>query len=123
MSNLGGYQRLTTVAKKVRGPKNLVLIIAGTGAAVYKGSEIVVKKTVKEIKKRMSKEKLPEISDTQIYTVTAEGTSNEGLKFKIGDQFKVLETDKDAVLIEKIGDSDNPYFISAELLKNISNYN
>ncbi len=123
MSNLGGYQWLTTVAKKVGGPKNLVLIIAGTGAAVYKGSEIVVKKTVKEIKKRMSQEKLPEIVDTKIYTVTAEGTSNEGLEFKIGDQFKVLETDKDAVLIEKIGDSDNPYFISAELLKNISNYN
>ncbi len=123
MSNLGGYQWLTTVAKKVGGPKNLVLIIAGTGAAVYKGSEIVVKKTVKEIKKRMSQEKLPEIADTKIYTVTAEGTSNEGLEFKIGDQFKVLETDKDAVLIEKIGDSDNPYFISAKLLKNISNYN
>lgn len=123
MSNLGGYQRLTTVAKKVGGPKNLVLIIAGTGAVVYKGGEIVVKKTVKEIKKRMSQEKLLEIADTKIYTVTAEGTSNEGLEFKIGDQFKVLETDKDAVLIEKIGDSDNPYFISAELLKNISNYN
>lgn len=123
MSNLGGYQWLTTVAKKVGGPKNLVLIIAGTGAVVYKGGEIVVKKTVKEIKKRMSQEKLLEIADTKIYTVTAEGTSNEGLEFKIGDQFKVLETDKDAVLIEKIGDSDNPYFISAELLKNISNYN
>ncbi|MBQ8296634.1 MAG: hypothetical protein IJX77_02485 [Ruminococcus sp.] len=123
MSNLGGYQWLTTVAKKVGGPKNLVLIIAGAGAVIYKGGEIVVKKTVKEIKKRMSQEKLPEIADTKIYTVTAEGTSNEGLEFKIGDQFKVLETDKDAVLIEKIGDSDNPYFISAELLKNISNYN
>ena len=53
MSNLGAYQWLTTVAKKVGGPKNLVLIIAGTGAAVYKGSEIVVKKTVKEIKKKI----------------------------------------------------------------------
>lgn len=97
MSNLGGYQWLTTVAKKIGGPKNLVLIIAGTGAAVYKGSEIVVKKTVKEIKKRMNQEKLSEIADTKIYTVTTEGTSNEGLEFKIGDQFKVLETDKDAV--------------------------
>jgi hypothetical protein len=66
---------------------------------------------------------LSEIADTKIYTVTTEGTSNEGLEFKIGDPFKVLETDKDAVLIEKIGDSDNPYFMSAELLKNISNYN
>ena len=102
MSNLGAYQWLTTAAKKVRGPKNLVLIIAGTGAAVYKGSEIVVKKTVKEIKKKIRIHQLTEMADTKVYSVTAEGISNEGLAFKIGDQFRVLETDKDAVLIEKI---------------------
>lgn len=122
MSNLGAYQWLTSAAKKVGGPKNLVGIIAGTGAvagvAVYKGGEIVVKK----IKKKMNKEELQETSDTIIYSVTAEGVSNEGLEFKIGDQFRVLETDKDAVLIEKIGDDNNPYFVSEELLKNISNY-
>ena len=123
MSNLGGYQWLTTVAKKVGGPKNLVLIIAGAGAVIYKSGEIAVKRTVKVIKKKRSKDKIPEIVDTKTYIVTADGISNEGLAFEIGDQFKVLETDKDAVLIEKIGDSDNPYFISAELLKNISNYN
>ena len=91
MSNLGAYQWLTTAAKKVGGPKNLVLIIAGTGAAVYKGSEIVVKKTVKEIKKKI-----------RIHQLT--------------------EMDKDAVLIEKIDDDDNPYFVSEKLLTNISNY-
>ena len=48
--------------------------------------------------------------------------SNEGLEFKIGDQFRVLESDKDAILIEKIGDNNNPYFVSAELLKNISDF-
>ena len=77
MSNLGAYQWLTTAAKKVGGPKNLVGIIAGTGAvagvAVYKGGEIVVKK----IKKKMNKEELQETSDTIIYSVTEEGVSNE----------------------------------------------
>ena len=34
----------------------------------------------------------------------------------------MLETDKDAVLIEKLDDDDNPYFVSEELLTNISNY-
>lgn len=29
MSNLGGYQLLTTFAKKVGGPRNLVALIAG----------------------------------------------------------------------------------------------
>ena len=122
MSNLGAYQWLTTAAKKVGGPKNLVLIIAGTGAAVYKGSEIVVKKTVKEIKKKIRIHQLTEMADTKVYSVTAEGISNEGLVFKIGDQFRVLETDKDAVMIEKIDDDGNPYFVSEELLTNISNY-
>lgn len=65
---------------------------------------------------------MTEIADTKVYSVTAEGISNEGLAFKIGDQFRVLETDKDAVLIEKIDDDNNPYFVSEELLTNISNY-
>ena len=123
MSNLGAYQWLTTTAKKLGGPKNFVMIVAGSGAAVYKGGEFLIKKAVKEMKKRMSKEKLLEIGDTKLYTVTVEDTSNEGLVFKIGDQFRILETDKDAVLIEKIGDSNNPYFVLADLLRNISNYN
>ena len=38
-------------SKKVGGPENLVLLIAGTGAIVYKGSEVVVKKSIKKIKK------------------------------------------------------------------------
>ena len=48
--------------------------------------------------------------------------SNENLVFKLGDKFKVLEFDGDAVLIEKIGDSNNPYVASSEFLGKISNY-
>ena len=127
MSNLGAYQWLTTTAKKVGGPKKLVMIIAGSGVVagvvVYKGSEFLIKKVVKEVKKRTDKEKLPEIADTKLYTVTVADTSNDGLMFKTGDEFRILETDKDAVLIEKVGDSNNPYFVSEGLLRNISNYN
>ena len=118
MSNLGAYQWLTTVAKKVGGPKNVVLRIAGTGAVIYKGGEIVVKKIIKKI----NKEELHRTSDSMVYSVTAEGVSNDGLKFKIGEKIRVLETDKDAILIEKIGEDNNPYFVSEEMLKNISNY-
>lgn len=123
MSNLGGYQWLTATAKKVGGPKNLVFVIAGAGAVIYKSGEIAVKQTAKAIKRIKSKKQLPETANTKIYTVTADGISNEGLELRIGDQFRVLESDKDAVLIEKIGDDNNPYFVSAELLRNISNYN
>lgn len=122
MSNLGDYQKMTIMAKKVGGPKNLAVIIAGVGAvasvALYKGGEIVAEK----VRKKKNKEKLKETSDSIVYSVTVDGVSDDGLEFKIGDQFRVLETDKDAVLIEKIGDDNNPYFVSVEFLEMISNY-
>ena len=58
----------------------------------------------------------------QIYTVKTEGTSNEGLLFKVNDKFRVLEQDGDAVLIEKIKDEHNPYFVSAKFISSISDY-
>ena len=122
MSNLGGYQWLTTSAKKVGGPVNLVLLIAGSGAAIYKGGEVLVKNSVKAIKKIRVEKKVIAESSAKIYCVSAQGVSNEGLAFAVGDKFKVLESDGDAVLIEKIGDLTNPYFVSAELLKDISDY-
>lgn len=122
MSNLRGYQWLTTVAKKVGGPRNLVLIIAGTGATVYKGGEILVKKGAKVIKKKYIQKKEIEESDIKQYEVKTPGVSNEDLAFKVDEQFKVLEADADAVSIEKIGEANNPYFVSAELLREISNY-
>lgn len=120
MSNLGGYQRLTTIAKKVGGPANLVLLIAGSGAVVYKGGEILVRKAIKNVNKLYA-ENSSEIS-SQIYIVNKQGVSNENLAFELGDRFKVLEFDGDAILIEKIGDSNNPYVVSSEFLEKISNY-
>ena len=122
MSNLGDYQRMTILAKKVGGHKNLAGIIAGAGVvvgvAVCKGRMIVAEK----INKKKNKEKLTGTSDSIVYSVTVDGVSDDGLEFKIGDQFRVLETDKDVVLIEKIGDNNNPYFVSVEFLEKISNY-
>ena len=51
------------------------------------------------------------------------GKSNEGLQFAVGDTFRVLEIAADAVLIEKIGDPNNPYFVSSDLLHSISDFN
>lgn len=75
VSNLGGYQWLTTAAKKAGGPKNLVLMIAGAGAVIYKGGEVAVKHTVKATKKIKNKEQLSETVNTKMYTVTANGMS------------------------------------------------
>ena len=124
MSNLGAYQMLTTVAKKVGGPRNLILLTAGAGATigitVYKGGEFLVKKGAKVIKSRISSKK--QAVDIKQYVVKTSGISNEGVKFEVGEKVNVLAKDDDAILIEKIGDENNPYYVSEEFLKKISNY-
>lgn len=126
MSNLGGYKVLTTLAKKVGGPRNLVILIAGSGAIAYavvvKAGKFVIKKGEQVIIKRKEKKNNYEIRKDVIYTVDRDVESNEGLELKVGDRFKVLECDGDDILIELIGNDNNPYFVSGELLKEISNY-
>ena len=121
MSNLGWYQVITTWSKKVGGPLNLLGIVAGVwaigGVVGTKGVEALVSS---QKKKAAEKEKAAELLKT--YTVSKEGVSNEGLQFHVGETFKVLERDGNAVLIEKLGDDNNPYFVAAELLNEISDY-
>lgn len=117
MSNLGLYQTITTLSKKVGGPANFMLIVATSGYLVGRGVEAGIKKVSKAIKSRSKNDHSP-----TIYHILTDKESNNGLIFSIGDTFQVLERDNDAVLIEKFGDKDNPYFVSAELLQSISDY-
>lgn len=121
MSNLGAYQWMTTRAKKVGGPINLLMLAGTAGAAIYKGGEIAVRQCVKAIKAHKAK-KLTIEANERLHEVISADKSNEGLEFAIGDQFRVLDMDGNSVLIEKIGDGNNPYFVSAELLHKISDY-
>ena len=122
MSNLGIYQWMTKTSKKVGGPVNFLLLVGTTGAVVYKCSELGVKKCIKEIHtKRETKKKNTKMKE-EVYTIITQGISNEGLRLIPGDEFTILETDGDNVLIEIMGDNDNPHFVSAELLNEVSNY-
>ena len=122
MSNLGVYQWMTTTAKKVGGPVRFLLLVGTAGAALYKGGEVVVKQCVKTIK--VHKKTNSQIEDeVKLHSVTLNRKSSEGLEFVAGDRFRVLESDGDSVLIEKIGDANNPYFVSADVLRDISDYN
>ena len=120
MSNLGLYQSMTTWAKKLGGPLQLGCVVAIGGYVVIRTVEAGGKTVVKAIKKHVkTKGKAP----TATYVVHSEGKSNEGLIFAVGDKFNVLEIADDTVLIEKIGDNSNPYFVSADLLHSISDFN
>lgn len=121
MGNLGGYQIMTTIAKKVGGPLNFVLIIFSAGAASVIGTLFGSKAIKNGIYKKLDKIKY-EDEIAAIYTINQECTSKEGLAFSKGIQFKVLDCDGDAALIEILNDDDNPYFISATFLQSISDY-
>lgn len=119
MSNLGMYQSMTTLAKKLGGPGNLAVAIAVGGYVGLRSVEGFIKKGVKKIKASKHQKA---IETSILYTASKEGTSNEGLHFNIGDTFHVLEQDGNAILIEKIGDTNNPYFVAFDFLKSISDY-
>ena len=126
MSNLGGYQVFTTIAKKVGGPGRLVALIAGSGAVLgglaVKGGEFAIKKG-KKVFANYKKKNDQLYQNTKVkYIIKQDGESNEGLKLKAGDAFRVLESDHDVVLIELIDNEDNPYFVSKTLLEQISDY-
>ena len=127
MSNLGAYQWIINASKKVGGPINLLLLTGTAGAtagiAIYKVCEIGVKRCVKMIKSHQTTIDKNLEAKHILYSVTKSGRSNEGIEFGGGDQYCVIETDGDSVLIEKIGDENNPYFVSAEFLNTISDYN
>ena len=122
MSNLGGYQVMTTLAKKLGGPKNLAILTMGGGYLLFRGVETVAKKGVKTVKARYNKHKTEKSYTNVIFEVTSEGTDKNGLIFNIGDKYKVLELDDNVILIEKVGDLNNPYVVSADFLCTISDF-
>ncbi len=120
MSNLGLYQSMTTWAKKLGGPLQLLGAVAVGGYIVIRSAEAGGKTVIRVVKKHL---KPNESMITNTYIVHTKGISNEGLRFVAGEQFRVLEIANDAVLIEKIGDKNNPHFVSADLLHSISDFN
>ena len=121
MSNLGTYQLMTTLAKKVGGPKKFLLFVAATGWIVLRSGEASAKAIVNKFRNA------PHTSSDyqhhgETFTVKATTELVEGLNLNEGSTFHVLEQDQDSVLITVPGDKNNPYFVSAAKLSKISNY-
>lgn len=115
MSNLGWYQEMTRIAKKVGGPKNLLILTIGTGYVIIRSGEAIVKKVYKEVNKSRKN-----TSNKRIFSVTSDGKFGKDLEMNIGDKYRIIESDGESVLIEKVGDSNNPYFVSFDFLSSIS---
>jgi len=53
MGNLGLYEKIPTVAKKVGVPKNLALLTMGSGYLILRTIEAVAKKAYRKVKNRI----------------------------------------------------------------------
>lgn len=133
MSNLGGYQVITTLIKRVGGPENAMKLAAAVGglllvaggaahAGMQKATPALKKKAEQLFENWRSRAGSVDRLAGSVYTVTAAAESDQGVSFKIGDTFRVLERDADAVLIELIGNDENPWVIAADLLAEISDF-
>lgn len=56
------------------------------------------------------------------FAVSSPGEDGSGLTLRAGDEYRVLECDGDAVLIEVLNDRGNPYFVSGEFLRKVSDF-
>lgn len=68
MSNLGWYQILTTMAKKVGGPKNLIALLAGGGALLGGGAVAGGNAIKKKVSSELEKKRQAEMR-AKVYTV------------------------------------------------------
>ena len=58
----------------------------------------------------------------RLIEVTSAGTDGSDLAFREGDSYRILYSDEDMVLIEKVGDTNNPYMVSPDFLRTVSNH-
>jgi hypothetical protein len=118
MGNLGDYQLMTTLAKKVGGPKVLAVAFAALGYVVMRPAEAGVKKAIKTFNESGS----PHPLNGRVFLVTCAGDDGHGLELHEGDQYRILEGDGNAILIEVLGGSNNPYVVSGDFLRLVSDF-
>lgn len=128
IGNLGAYQIMTTWAKKVGGPVNLLLLVLGAGglgggAAVYTGRDKIESflNRIKQITGLGARKGALEVQEYK-YKCTSDCKISKELTLKCGDRFAVLWKDEDKALICVEGASKNPYFVSKAPLEKASDF-
>lgn len=118
MGNLGDYQRVVEIAKKVGGPRILAAIVAAGGFVLGVAGTKVVDKASKGAKR---KKRATSGATEELFDVTSDGESG-GLKLRAGDKYRVLAQDRDSILIEVLNNANNPHFVSRDFLQSVSDF-
>jgi len=133
MNNLGAYKTVTTLIKKAGGPEaaaKLVVLAGGlvftaggfTYAGLQKATPVVRRGVAKLLEKVQGGAARRYPIDGTTYTVDTAASDEDGPEFAKGATFTVLERDEDAVLIALDGSDNNPWFVSATFLAQISDF-
>lgn len=118
MNNLGNYKRMVTLAKKVGGPLKLATIVFSSGVAATK----IAEQGYKSVKKYMNTRTNSKVKVKRIYTVHTDANYNDEIYFKKGRKINVLTIDKDSVVVEIVGENNNPYVVTRDFLKKVSDF-
>ncbi|MEO3773939.1 hypothetical protein [Micromonospora sp. B9E7] len=115
---------MTTIAKKIGGPRALILAVAAGGALAYKGGEVGVKAVVRTSRsiRRTLDARAEAAAKSRVYRVVEAADAGGGLTLRTGDEFRVLARDDDAILIEVVSSTQNPWYVSDALLAAISDF-
>lgn len=123
MSNLGDYQKVVEIAKKVGGPRALALMVAASGFVAGGIVGVVGTRGVDKVSKGGKWRKRATSDATgELFDVTSDGEENSGLTLRAGDKYRVLAQDRDSVLIEVLNNTNNPHFVSRGFLHSVSDF-
>ncbi|WP_291289072.1 hypothetical protein [Enorma sp.] len=119
MGNLGAYQAVTTLMKKVGGPVPFAVIVIGAGYIVLRPAEEGARRFARSLKKKWEKKKL--FGGADINHMTADLCLANGVTLNAGDEFAVLAVENDeALLMPKHGDA--AIILPVKLLCEVSDY-
>jgi len=126
--NLGAYQIMTTLAKRVGGPINLggiIALIGGAGGGILAyGCRGKIERIGHSIKSKFGISNDPKElqKETRTYRFHSDCKIGNELTHKQDDRFSVLYADDEMILINIVGDDNNPYMVDRKELEKTSDY-
>ncbi|PRZ40900.1 hypothetical protein CLV47_11365 [Antricoccus suffuscus] len=117
--NLGGYQVLVTVVKKLGGPATATAAVATALVAVGSTGTLGAQKIIQRLKgdRRSQSQASNEPSWIEVVDHVA---NDNGITLEVGARFRVIATTDDTVVIEIEGHKDNPHVVAGDYLASIS---